>query len=108
MISDKVRMLQLQISSLQRELRRELLILDYDASRPCSAPLDVWGPGCWRKGEVYCGPFSWYDEIPQVIYQIGKARPTSREEGYCGDWSKIRELNAALLALDEEFPGDES
>ncbi|MGV8856753.1 MAG: hypothetical protein ACOH2L_19215 [Devosia sp.] len=86
-----------------RHLEREDLYLQHDCRREALAPLDVWGKGCWRKGHSYPGPFSIYED--GVIYQVGKAKPTSVQDGYRGDWSGVNELQEALAALDaEKYP----
>ncbi|MDF2797581.1 MAG: hypothetical protein K0R85_325 [Devosia sp.] len=84
-------------------VERERLFLHYDLTRYGPPLMEIWGKGCWRKGQTYSGPFSFYNGLHDgcaVLYQVGKQRPTSREEGYYGDWSGVAEFKALLQTLD--------
>lgn len=96
------------VRQLQFLMESDLIMRRYDCSRSGPAPLDIWGKGCWEKGQLYAGPFGVYDNSPLlVIYQMGKSKPTSWEEGYYGDWSAQKTCSAELAELfKNNFPDE--
>ena len=97
-----------ELRELDLDIARQAIMLKYDCDRLGPPAIEVWGKYCWKKGEAYMGPFSFYSELHDglaVMYQVGKDRPTPYSEGYWGDWSGANRCDAEIKAInDEAYP----